>query len=319
MGRFLLKRLSIGVLLLFVVVTLVFGAIHTVPGDPARTLLSGGESGGEVSQEALTRVRAELGLDLPLHEQYFSYLAGLLTGDLGTSFYRGTEVTEMIGARLTNTLSLVGLATVISLVVGITLGTLAARRGGVIDQVITAFTSIGISIPVFVVGVLLVYFFALELGWFPAGGYVAFEDDPGRHLQLLVLPAAAVSLEFSSVIARITRASILETAGQDYVRTARAAGFKDHQVFGRAIFRNSLTPVTTIVGLGIGTLLGSTVLVEQVFNWPGLSSLLIDGVTSRDYPVIQGVVIVTAALFIFINIVVDAFYGVLDPRVRQTP
>ncbi|GAB3194538.1 ABC transporter permease [Nesterenkonia suensis] len=318
MGRFLLKRLSIGVLLLFVVVTLVFGAIHTVPGDPARTLLSGGESGGEVSEAALARARAELGLDLPLHEQYFSYLVGVFTGDLGNSFFRGTGVTEMIAARLTNTLSLVGLAVAISLVIGITMGTIAARRGGVIDQMITAFTSVGISIPVFVVGVLLVYIFALEFGWFPAGGYVAFGDDPGRHLQLLVLPAAAVSLEFSSVIARITRASILETAGQDFVRTAKAAGFKDRQVFGRAIFRNSLTPVTTIVGLGIGTLLGSTVLVEQVFNWPGLSSLLIEGVASRDYPVIQGVVIVTAALFILINIVVDAFYGVLDPRVRQT-
>jgi peptide/nickel transport system permease protein len=176
---------------------------------------------------------------------------------------------------------------------------------------------VGVALPVFVFGSVLILFFSLELAWLPAGGYASFAADPVRHLQLLVLPAIALAVGFTSVVARMTRSSVQEMQHADWVRTARSLGLSRSRVFRRFVLRNSLNPVVTVIGLGVGTLLGSTVLVERVFNYPGLSSLLVDAVTARDYPVVQGVVLTIAVLFIAINIVVDVIYGVLDPRVRR--
>lgn len=316
MLAFIIKRLLMGVGLVFLVLTLIFSALHFVPGDPAVLLLSTGD-GGAPSPEAVERMREQLGLDQPLLQQYFQFLTGVFTGDLGESFRTSQPVLEAIGARLPRTLQLVGFATLLSIVFGVALGALAARRGGWVDTTVTALSSIGVALPVFVFGAVLILVFSIMLGWFPAGGYVEFSADPLGALGSLMLPAISLAVGFSAQIARMTRSSILEVQGQDWVRTATSIGLAPFQVFRKHVLRNSLTPVVTVIGIGFGTLLGSTVLVERVFNYPGLSSLLVDGVTNRDYPVVQGIVIVIALMFILINIIVDVIYGVLDPRVRR--
>lgn len=317
MLAFIAKRLAMGAGLVLLVLTLIFSALHFVPGDPAVLLLSSGD-GGAPSPEAVDRVREQLGLNQPLLQQYFQFLAGVVTGDLGESFRTSQPVLDAIGARLPRTLQLVGFATLLSIVFGIVLGAVAARRGGWIDTLVTALSSIGVALPVFVFGAVLILIFSINLGWFPAGGYVDFGKDPVAALQSLVLPAVSLAVGFSAQIARMTRSAVLEVQGQDWVRTAKSIGLAPFEVFRKHVLRNSLTPVVTVVGIGFGTLLGSTVLVERVFNYPGLSSLLVDGVTNRDYPVVQGIVIVIALMFISINIVVDLIYGVLDPRVRRS-
>lgn len=315
MWRFAARRTGVGLVLLWVVVSLIFGALHAVPGDPARLLLSGA-GGAEPTAEAVARVRAQLGLDQPFLTQYGNYLLGLVQGDLGESFRGGGTVLGYIGTRLPNTLELVAAAAVIAAVVGLPLGAIAARRGGLIDSAVMGMTTLGIAVPVYVAGILLVLVFSLTLGWFPAGGFRDLTTDPVGHLHRLVLPAVAVSMSFTAVVARMTRSAILDTMGQDWVRTARSMGLPRGQVFRRHVIRNSLNPVVTVYGLEVGTLIGSTVLVERVFNWPGLGSLLIDSVLQRDYPVVQGIVITVAVLFILINILVDISYAWLDPRVR---
>ncbi len=317
MARFVLKRLGLGIVLLWLVVTVVFLALHAVPGDPAAILL-GSEGAGSVTPEALARVRSQLGLDKPVLVQYTDYLLRLVRFDLGTSF-RSTDVPVLsyIGDRLPKTLELVFAAALLAVLVGIPLGALAARIGGLVDTLISSLTTLGISMPVYVIGTIFVLVFSLQWGIFPAGGYATLEANPVGHFQRLVLPAIALSFGIGSVVARMTRSAVLETVAQDWVRTARSQGLPRAQVFRRHVIRNSLTPVVTTLGLEIGTLLGSTVLIERVFTWPGMGSLLIDAVNARDYPVVQGIVIVIAALFILINLIVDLLYGVLDPRARQ--
>ena len=313
---FIAKRFGIGALLVLLVLTLIFSAIHLVPGDPAVLLLSSGNT--SASPAAVAKLRDQLGLDQPLLTQYWQFLHGVVRGDLGVSFRNGDAVTGSISSRLPRTLELILFATLASMAIGIPLGAWAATRGGVVDNLATIVTSMGVALPVYVVGTLLILVFALNFGWFPAGGFATLAQDPVKHLQIMVLPAASLSIGFTAIIARMTRSAVLETMGQDWVRTAKSFGHSRLTVFRRHVLRNSMTPVTTVIGLGIGTLLGSTVLVEQVFNYPGLSSLLVESVANRDYPVVQGIVIVIAMIFIFINIVVDLIYGILDPRVRQS-
>lgn len=313
---FILKRMAMGVGLVLLVLTLIFSALQLVPGDPAVLLLSTGD-GGAPSPEAVEKLREQLGLDQPLLTQYFSFLSGVFTGDLGESFRTSQPVLEAIGARLPRTLMLVVFATVLSIVIGVAVGAIAARRGGWVDTLVTALSSIGVALPVFVFGAVLILLFSITLKWFPAGGYVDPSKDLLGSIASLTLPAIALAVGFAAQIARMTRSAVLEVQTQDWVRTAKSIGLAPFTVFRRHVLRNSLTPVVTVVGIGFGTLLGSTVLVERVFNYPGLSSLLVDGVTTRDYPVVQGVVIVIALLFIAINIVVDIIYGILDPRVRR--
>lgn len=318
MLTFILKRLAIGLGLLYIVVTLVFVAVQTVPGDPALIVLTGSGNTGEISPEALEATRQQLGLDRPVLVQYADYIGGLFRGDLGISFENRQPVSALIAGRLPNTLELVGIVALLSIAGGIAIGSWSAQRGSAVNTGLSFLTSLGISAPVYVLGTVLVFIFSVTLKWLPAGGFTTWADDPGRHAQLLILPVIAISIGLTSVIARVTRSSVAETTEQDWVRTSRSLGLSERVVFRTAILRNSLTPVATIAALEIGILIGSTVLVERVFSWPGLSTLLIDGVTARDYPVIQGVIIVTAALFIVINIVVDVIYGVLDPRARQS-
>lgn len=315
MTSFILRRVGMGAVLVFLVLTLIFSAIRLIPGDPVELLLSSGNTSADPA--TVERMREQLGLNGSLPMQYWNFLTGILTGDLGQSIRTGDPVAESIAQRLPRTLELVIFATVISMAVGIPLGAWAAVRGGFVDSAATVLTSLGVALPVYVLGTLLILVFSLTLSWLPAGGFVTWQQNPGRHFQLLILPAIALSLGFTAIIARMTRSAVLETMGQDWVRTATAFGHAPLKVFRRHVLRNSMTPVTTVIGLGFGTLLGSTVLAERVFNYPGLSSLLVESVANRDYAVVQGIVIIIALLFILINIVVDVIYGLLDPRVRH--
>lgn len=315
--RFFAKRLAIGVGLLFAVSVLVFALIQSVPGDPARLLLAG--DSGTVSEEAVQALRAELGLDKPLLVQFSTYILGLLSGDLGTSFVKQAPVLDLLGTRLPNTLEIVGFAAVLAVLLGVGIGLLSAAfaKKNARGTVFSTLTSLGLSAPVYVIGTLLVYFVSVKWGLLPAGGFKSWSADATQHFRLLILPVVTIAIGLGCIIARATRSSVLETRQQDWVRTSRALGHSPRRVWLEAVLRNSLTPVVTLVGLEVGILMGSTVLVERVFNWPGLSSLLIESVAQRDYPVIQGVILLTAAIFIVINIVVDYLYTVLDPRARS--
>ncbi|MFT4029897.1 MAG: ABC transporter permease [Protaetiibacter sp.] len=312
MVSFLIRRLASGIVLIFAVLTLIFLAIHTVPGDPAYQL-AGGDSG--VTEEGIERIRQDLGLDRPILVQYVDYLGGVLRGDLGTSFTSGIAVTESIMKRLPATLELIAVAAIIAVGLGVPFGAWAARRRGSVDAAMSALTSLALAVPVYVVGALGVYLFAVTLRLLPAGGLDPL-TDPVDHLRSLVMPAVALALGFLAIVARMSRASVADTLERDWVRTATSIGLSPRRVYRRHVLRNSLTPIATVIGLEVGSFLGSSVIVERVFNYPGLSSLLIDGVSGRDYPVVQGVVIVISLLFVVINTIVEIVYGILDPRVR---
>lgn len=309
------KRLLAGVALLFVVATVVFLAMQLVPGDPARTILTG--TGATPTEAAVEALREQLGLNLPLWQQYLNYLGHLFTGSLGDSLQNRQPVLDLVAQRLPRTAILIGTSTVVSVLLGVLIGATAARFGGWWDRTVLTVTSVGIAVPSFVAAVLLVYAFGVQLQWLPSGGFVPFERDPGAFFRGLVLPTAALAIGFSGIVARMTRSAVLGAGNQDWVRTGRAVGQKEGTVFRRHVLRNSLSPVLTVTGLQMGAMLGGTVIIERVFNYPGLSGLLIDGVTQRDYPVVQGVVLVIAALFVLLNIAVDIAYGFLDPRGRN--
>lgn len=315
MLRYILERTAVAVALVWLVATLVFLVLHLVPGDPAELLLThGGIAADPVAVEAL---RARMGLDRPLLLQYSDFLAGLLQGDLGSSLRDGRSVTAEIGLRLPRTLELIIASVLLATVVGVRLGTVAALRAGrLADRVVSAIASLSLSMPVFVVGTLAILLFAQTLRMLPAGGYVPFSEDPVRHVSLLLLPVFTVALPLFAVIAQMTRSSVLEVLQRDYVRTARAMGVPPRRIIPRYIVRNALVPIVTVIGLQAGTLLGGTVLVEYVFNWPGLSGYLVGSVEARDYPEVTGIVLTISILFVLLNLVVDVICAFLDPRVR---
>lgn len=310
------KRLGISVLLVWLVATIVFLAIYLVPGDPAELLLS---QGGAAPDPAIVEdLRDQLGLNRPVLEQYLHSMAGLLRGDLGYSMMDGAPIAGEIATRLPRTLELIGAAALISVLVGVSTGTLAAvGAGGAFDRIASALAGLGLAVPVFVVGTLAILVFAQSLRLVPAGGFVPFAQDPAQHLILLLMPAGTIAVGLSATMFRVTRSAVLEVTVRDYVRTARAKGLSFRRILTRHILRNALIPVVTVLALNLGTLLGGTVLVEYVFNWPGLSGLLVDAVNGRDYPAVVGVVLVISILFVTLNFVVDVLYAVLDPRVRH--
>jgi peptide/nickel transport system permease protein len=273
--------------------------------------------GETASQEQVEAMRHKLGIDQPFLVQYASWLGGVAHGNLGQSIINGAPVQEQVAQRIGNTLELALLAIGLALVVGIPLGMVAAvraNRGA--DLLVSSLAMLGLSLPSFVVGTVLLLVFALMLRWLPQHQFVAITADPGQHLELLVLPVVTLAASTSAVIMRMTRASMLDVIRQDYLRTARAKGLTSVAVLMRHALRNALNPVVSLVGLELATLLGGTVIVETIYNWPGLSSLLLAGVRSRDYPTVQGVVLVIAVLTILINLAIDVVYGLLDPRIR---
>ena len=316
MLNYALRRILVAIILVWVVATIIFSLLHLIPGDPAELLSS---SGGVLPPpEVIEALREQMGLNRPIWEQYTSYLLGILQGDLGVSFQDGYPIAAEIATRLPRTLELIVAATILAVAIGLPLGTFAARhQGSALDRILSAIASVNLSMPVFVIGTLLILVFAQNLRWVPAGGYEPFLDDPWKHMVHLSMPAFTIAVGLSAIVYRMTRASVLETLQRDWVRTARAKGLPESRVMRRHVVRNSLAPVMTVVGLNVGTLLGSTVLIEYVFNWPGLSGFLVSAVEQRDYPAVQGVVLVISFLFILINLAVDLLYSVLDPRVSH--
>jgi len=301
--------------MLFVVGTIIFSLLAIVPGDPAELLLSTG--GGSATAEAIANLRATMGLDQPVGVQYVSFLWNSLRFDFGTSIIDGSSIAQNIALRLPRTLEIIAAGTVLSLLTAIPAGTAAGlRAGGRFDIAASAVNALLTSVPGFVVGTLFIYLFAQVLGWLPAGGYVAFAQDPVQHLRVLVLPAVTVGLHLATIVFRMTRASVLEMRGHDWVRTATAKGLPRRLVVRRHVLKNALGPVITVVGMQLGILLGSTVLVEFVYNWPGLSGMLVTAVEQRDYPTVRSIILIVAAIFITINLVIDVLYSVLDPRIR---
>lgn len=314
MGRYVARRLLLLVVQVFLVATVVFLLLRLVPGDPARAIL-----GETASEEQVAKVRSQLGIDRPFLEQYGAWFGRLLRGDLGTSVVTGRPVMLDVQQRIGNTIELIVLSTIVSLLFGIPLGIAAALRANrPTDYALSSFAMLGLSLPSFVVGTLMLLVFGLMLRWLPPAQFVPWSVDPGQHLRVVILPVLALAASSTAVVLRMTRSSMLEVVGQDYIRTARAKGLSGWPViFGHAL-RNALNPVVSIVGLELAALLGGTVIVESIFNWPGLSSLLIGGVRARDYPVVQGVVLLIAVLTVLINLLVDLVYGWLDPRISYS-
>jgi len=311
------RRVAVSLLLLWVIATVVFLSLHLVPGDPAELLLS---TGGAAPDPALVEeLREQLGLNRPLWDQYASFLQGLARLDLGRSLVDDVPVIDEIVTRLPRTLELILAGTLLAVAIGIPAGSHAARRpGGSFDRVAGWIAALLQAVPLFVLGTLLVLLFAQTLRVMPAGGYVPFAQDPARHLLLLALPAVAIAKGMAATVFRMTRASVLDQLSRDHVRTARAKGLAPRLVQRRHVLRNALIPVTTVLGLQIGSLLGGTVLVEYVFNWPGLSTPLLRAVEGRDYPVVVGIVLTVSALFLLINLVMDLLYALLDPRIARS-
>lgn len=312
MGAFIARRLLTLVVQLFFVAVLVFLMLRLVPGDPARAIL-----GEMATEEQIDNMRHELGIDRPLLTQFMDWFTNVLQFDLGTSIISGRGVSGDIVDRIGNSFELIVISVVLSLIIAIPLGTIAALFSNRFpDFALSSFAMLGLSLPSFVIGTVAVLVFGLKLGWLPQARYVSWTDDPIAHIKLLILPGLTLAFGNTAVILRMTRSSMLEVLRQDYVRTARAKGLAENRVIRRHTLRNAINPVISIVGLEVSTLLGGMVIVEQIFNWPGLSTLLLSGVLSRDYPVVQGVVLVIATLTIVTNVIVDILYAVLDPRIR---
>jgi len=316
MLAYALGRIAVALGLIWVVATLVFLIIHLVPGDPAELLLSQG--GVAADPDAVAELRDKLGLNLPIATQYLNYVTGLLHGDLGASLLDDHSIAAEIALRLPRTLELIFAATLLSVLIGLPLGTLAALRpGSALDRLLAAAAGLGLSVPVFVVGTIAILIFAQKLRWVPAGGYVPFGRDPLQHLILLLIPAATIAVGLGAVVFRMTRSSVLEVLTRDYVRAAHAKGVAPRRIVLNHVVRNALIPVITVLALHAGSLLGGTVLVEFVFNWPGLSGYLVRAVEQRDYPEVVGIVLVISVAFVIINLAVDLVYAVIDPRVRH--
>jgi ABC-type dipeptide/oligopeptide/nickel transport system permease component len=304
MLRYLIRRLLLTIPVLFGVATLVFALIHLVPGDPAQAMLGDG-----ASQEEVLRLRHTLGLDRPLLVQYKSFMVGVLRGDLGTSFRYNAPVAAQIRERFPNTATLALAAMFVAIVFAIPLGIAAAvYRGTIVDHAAMTLALAGICMPNFWLGPLLAIVFAVRLGWLPVSGIGGFAH--------LVLPAITLGAALTAILARMTRASLIEELRELYVLAARARGVPGHRAVLRHAFRNSLIPIVTIVGLQFGAVLTGTIITETIFAWPGIGRLLIQAISFRDYPLVQGCILFISVTYVAMNLITDLTYGFLDPRIR---
>ena len=311
MARFVLRRVLQSAIVLVGVTLVVFLLLQLVPGDPVRVAL-----GTRFDPQTYEALRERAGLDQPLPVQYVSYLGHALTGDLGVSFRTGQPVSHIVLERLPATLSLAVTAVVFALLVAFPLGIVAAvRSGSAVDHAARVFSQFGVSVPDFWMGIMGILLFAGVLGWLPPSGYVALTDDPGRWATHVALPAVTVGLVTASILTRFIRSSVLEVLSADYVRTAEAKGLRNRVVILRHVLRNALIPVVTVVAVQLASLLGGVIVIEVLFAWPGIGRLTFDAVQARDYPVLQGAVLLVAALFLLVNLLVDILYARLDPRI----
>ncbi len=295
-----------------VVVTVVFLLIHLIPGDPVSVML-----GPDATPSQIEATRRSLGLDQPIHTQLLGFYARVLRGDLGQSYFLDRPVVTAIAERTEPTLMLMACALLVAVAIGVPSGVVAAaHRGSAGDRLLMLGSLLGVCVPGFWLSLNFIYLFAVRLGWLPAAGYASVLSDPVSALRYMVLPAVSLGFNQSALIARISRSCMLEALQQDYVRTARAKGLPSRAVTYVHAFRNALVPVVTVIGVTTAVLIGGAVVTEIVFNIPGLGRLVISAILRRDYPVVQGVVLVTAATYVLINLVVDVLYAFIDPRIR---
>jgi|SRR5690554_234940 len=299
---------------LLLVSMLTFFVLYLIPGDPALLIL-----GTEADEQALDLVRSQLGLDRPLVSQFAGWLGGVIQGDFGESitFSRGYSVASLIANALPVTIPLALMAMVLSMLVAIPLGILlASRQGGRLDTIVLTLSQAGLSVPAFWLGILMIQYFAVDLGWFPAGDMPRWSSNPSGALVSLVLPSMVLALPRAAILIRIVRTAMLETLGEDYIRTARGKGVREFAVHTRHALKNAMISISTIAGIQLVQLLAGTVIVEQVFSLPGLGRLMLSAVLMRDLPLVQGTVFIGAALIFLVNFFLDIFYTILDPRIR---
>ena len=315
MTTYIIRRLLQGVFVLVLVTVLIFCLMHVLPGDPISMYI--GAEANIYSEEQLDILRAEYNLDKPLIIQYFLWIGGILRGDLGESIAEQMDVRTMIAKSLPKTINLAIFSLIISAAFGITFGTLCAiRRGKWPDTLFSVIANLGITLPNFWIGILLIYFLSFKLDLLPTFGYTSPFDDLWLNIQMLIMPVFCLAVFPIAALTRQTRSSMLEVTRQDYVRTAWAKGLRERVIITRHIIKNGLIPVVTTMGMQVSFLVGGSVLVETVFNIPGMGRMMVDGVTNNDYQVVQGTVLVTAVAIIITNIVVDIAYAWIDPRIR---
>ena len=314
MLSYIIRRL-LGVIPVMVVVgVFVFSLLHLAPGDPAAII-----AGDTATQADITRIRTSLGLDRPLLEQFGSWGWATLQGDLGVSMFSNIPVTELMAQRMGPTVSLAFTTMLVAVVIAITLGVLAAwKAGSLLDRAVMGLAVTGFSVPVFVVGYIMVYFIALKWRLLPVQGYVPMSEGFWPWLRHLILPSFALGLGYVALIARITRGSMLEVLSEDYIRTAAAKGVATVPMLLRHALKNAAVPIITVIGIGVALLISGVVITESVFNIPGIGRLVVDAISRRDYPIIQGVMVVFAGVYVLINLVIDITYSFIDPRIRYS-
>lgn len=311
MQIYLIKRAFSIIPVLIIVSIIVFTLIHLIPGDPARAIL-----GQEASSEQIENLREEMGLNKSIVAQYFVWITGIFKGDLGTSYFSNKPVAEILFQYLGPTLSLALYAQILALVIAIPLGILAARRKGtIIDQILTSASLFGISLPSFLSGLFLVMIFGVILKWLPVAGYKPLDQGIIEHIKYLTLPAVSLGLLQAALITRMTRSSMLEILGQNFIRTAKAKGAKEQRIIYSHALRNAFIPILTVIGQSFASLIAGAAVVETIFNIPGIGQLIVNSVTRRDYSVIQGIVLFITVCYVFINLFIDVLYSIIDPRV----
>lgn len=312
MAAYIVRRLLSTVLVMVLVGVFVFLLLHIAPGDPAAII-----AGNNATPAEITAIRRQLGLADPLTVQFARWFWHLLHGNFGISIFSDTPVITLIGQRLPATLSLTALTIGFAVILAVAAGVVAAwKAGGLLDGLLMGFAALGFSTPVFVVGYFLIYLFAIRLHWLPVEGYVPLRQGIWPWLSHLILPAVALGLAYVALIARITRASMLEVLAEDYIRTARAKGASNNSVLFRHALKNAGVPIVTVIGIGVALLISGVVVTETVFNIPGVGRLAVDAITNRDYPIIQGVMVIFSGAYVVINLLVDLSYALIDPRVR---
>ncbi|EHD22180.1 MULTISPECIES: ABC transporter permease [Brenneria] len=312
MSGYFIRRVLAAIPVMLVVALFVFLLLRLSPGDPAAII-----AGDMATPQQLEAIRESLGLNQPLYQQFFVWISQLLHGDFGTSLMAQTPVLTMIGQRLEPTLSLALVAISFTILISVPLGVLAAwKHGSWIDNLVMSSSVLGFSVPVFVIGYLLITLFAIELKWLPVQGFSSITNGIWPFVQRIILPALTLSSVYIALVARMTRASVLEVLGEDYIRTARAKGLPEIHVLFRHALRNSMIPILTVIGTGFALMISGVVVTESVFNIPGLGRLIVDAVLARDYPVIQGMILLTSGVYVIINLLIDLSYALSDPRIR---
>ncbi|QEW17920.1 ABC-transporter permease protein [Marinibacterium anthonyi] len=312
MSAYILRRILSTIPVVLFVMIFVFSLLYLAPGDPAAIL-----AGDQATQTDIEAIRSQLGLDRSFPVRFLEWAGGVFQGDFGTSIFTREPVTQMILQRVEPTVSLMIVTLIIALVIAIPMGVAAAwKRGSLLDRAIMLFAVLGFSVPVFVVGYVLAWGVALQLGWLPVQGYVPLSDGLWPWLRRLILPAITLSGVYIALIARITRATMLEILQQDYIRTARAKGAAGRTVLFVHALRNALVPIVTVVGLGIALMISGAVVIETVFSLPGLGRLTVESILRRDYPVIQAIILIFSFVYVIINLLIDISYTLIDPRIR---